>query len=96
MFRITTEPATVSEEDKWLTDMQQFLSSGLPRDKIDWDERKQLVVRSRHFCLIQETLYHKGVNEIWRRAVRSDEKEAILREAHCSVAGGHYAGDTTT
>ena len=30
------------------------------------------------------------------RAVRNDKKEAILREAHCGIAGGHYAGDATT
>ena len=47
LFRITTEPATdatVAEEDKWLTDMHQFLSTGIPPDKMDWDERKRVVV----------------------------------------------------
>ena len=99
LFRITTEPttdSTVSEEEKWLTDMHQFLSSRLPPDKMDWDERKRLAVRSCHFCLIQDTLYHKGVDRICRRAVRSDKKETIIREAHCGIAGGHYAGDATT
>jgi hypothetical protein len=27
--------------------------------------------------------------------VRSDEKDLILREAHCGIAGGHYAGEAT-
>ena len=38
LFRITTELATnptVAKEDKWLTDMHQFLSIGLPPDKMD-------------------------------------------------------------
>ena len=67
LFRITTEPAndsTVAEKDKWLTDMHQFLSTGLPPDKMDRDERRQLAVRSRHFCLIQDTLYYKGADGI--------------------------------
>ena len=41
LFKITMEPATdstVAEEDKWLTDMHQFLSTGLPPDKMDRDE----------------------------------------------------------
>ena len=41
LFRITTELAiesTVAEEDKWLTDMHQFLSTGLPPDQMDQDE----------------------------------------------------------
>ena len=72
LFRITTEPATdstVTEEDKWLTDMHQFWSTELPPNKMDQDERKRLAVRSRHFCLIGDTLYHKGVDGIWRRVV---------------------------
>ena len=96
LFQITTEPATdsiVSEEDKWLTDMHQFLSTGLPPDKMDRDERKRVAVRSPHFCLIGDTFYHKGAEQIWRRAVRRDEKETILREAHCGIVGGHYAED---
>ena len=54
LFRIMTEPATDAtdaEEDKWLTDMHQFLSTGLPPDKMDQDERKRVAVRSWHFCL---------------------------------------------
>ena len=89
LFRITTEPTTDPT-------VAQFLSTGLPSDKMDQDEQKRLAVRSRHFCLIQDTLYHKGADRIWRRVIRSDEKETILREAHCGIVGGHYAGDTTT
>ena len=46
-FRITTKPATdstVAEEDKWLTDMYQFLIIRLPLDKMDCDERKRVAV----------------------------------------------------
>ena len=69
----------MAEEERWLTDMHQFLSTGLPPDKMDRDEQKRVAVRSRHFCLIGDTLYHKGADGIWWRAVRSDEKETILR-----------------
>ena len=61
--------------------MSTFLSIGLPPPRIRTDEKKRLVVRSRNFCLLQGTLYHKGGDGIWRRCVRSDEKTRILREA---------------
>ena len=57
---------------------------------------KRVVVRSRNFYLVGDTLYHKGADGISRRTVRSDEKELILREAHCGIAGGHYASEATT
>ena len=68
LFRITTEQATdstISEEDKWLTDMHQFFSTELPLDKMDRDERKTVAVRSWHFYLIGDTLYQKGADGIW-------------------------------
>ena len=48
----------------WLTNMHQFLSIGLPPDKMDRDEWKWVAVRSRHFYLIEDTLYHKGADGI--------------------------------
>ena len=62
----------------------------------DLDERKRLAVQSQNFCLLKETLYHKGANGIWRRAIQQFEKEPILRGAHFGIAGGHYVGETTT
>ena len=75
--------------------MHQFLTTRIPPEKMDRDKRKRLTIRSCHFYLIQDTLYHKGADSIWRCAVCSDEKEGILREAHCGIAGGHYAGHAT-
>ena len=96
LFRVTAETTTdgtIAEEDQWLTNMHQFLSTGLPPEEMNREERKRLAVQSWHLCLQRDTLYHKGVDGIWRRAVRSDEKDQILRKAHCGVGGGHYAGD---
>ena len=91
-----SEPETdkSSPYDKCLEDMSHFLSTGLPPPRIGTDKKKCLAVRSHNFCLLEGTLYHKGHDGIWRRCVRNYEKEAVLREAHCGIAGGHYAGDT--
>mgnify|MGYP007046867641 CR=1 FL=1 len=64
-----------------------------PPPRMRTDEKKRLAIRSQNFCLLQETLYHKGSDGIWRRCIRSDEKKVILREARCGIAGGHYAGE---
>ena len=45
--------------------------------------------------MVEETLYHKGSDDVWRRFVCSDEKKIILREVHCGIAVGHYAGHAT-
>ena len=51
-------------EDKWLTKMSEFLSIGLPPPRMRTDEKKRLVVRSRNFCMVEETLYHKGCDGV--------------------------------
>ena len=70
LFRVTTEmttDGTVTEEDKWLTNMHQFLSTVLSPEEMNRDERKRLAVQSWHFCILRDTLYHKGADGIWRR-----------------------------
>ena len=55
--------------DAWITEMTIFLSTGLPPENMSLDERKRLAVRSQNFYLLNDTLYHKGADGIWRRAV---------------------------
>ena len=80
-------------EDKWLTEMSVFLRTGLPLPRMQTNKKKRLALQSRNFCMIQDTLYHKGSDSIWCKCIHNDEKATILREAHCGIAGGHYAGD---
>ena len=82
-------------DDSWITEMTIFLTIRLPLQQLSADERKRLAVCSKNFCLLNDTLYHKGADGIWRRAVRQFEKPVILKESHYDIAGGHYAGDTT-
>ena len=46
--------------DKWLEDMSHLLSTSLPPPQMRTDEKKRLAVRSRNFCLLEGTWYHKG------------------------------------
>ena len=55
--------------DAWIIEMTIFYSIGLPQDNMSLDERKRLVVRSWNFCLLNDTLYHKGIDGIWRRGL---------------------------
>ena len=55
LFKVNAKAAvdgTVAGEDKWLTDIHQFLSTRFPREELSQDECKCLAVESRHFCLV--------------------------------------------
>ena len=82
--------------DTWIIEKTIFLSTGLPPKNMSLDERGRLAVRNWSLCLLNDTLYHKGADGIWWCAVLQFEKKAILRETHCRIGGGHYAGEATT
>jgi hypothetical protein len=96
VMTVTLETGPRDDPEKWLTDIIYFLSHGVPSEELSKEERKRLGVRSRAFILMNDSLYHKSTDGVWRRVVRKDEQEDVLRECHSGVAGGHYAGDVTT
>jgi hypothetical protein len=67
----------------------------VPPEELSKAERKRLGVRRRAFSLMNDNLYHKSADGVWKRVVWKDEKEDVLRECHSGVAGGHYARDVT-
>jgi hypothetical protein len=95
VMTLSPEKGPKDDPDKWLTDMVYFLSHGIPPEELTKAERKRLGVRSRAISLLNHNLYHKSTDGVWRRVVRMDEQEEVLRECHSGVAGGHYAGDVT-
>ena len=76
--------------DRWPMEMTYFLTTGLPPPQLRMDEKKRLTVQSHNFFLVAGVLYHKGSDGIWSCGIRQEEKEAVLREAHCGTVGGHY------
>ena len=72
------------------------LTMRLPPKGMTQDEKKRLAIQSRNFCMLQDTLHHKGADDFWRRAIQQFEKEAMLCEAHCGIAQGHYTRNATT
>ena len=80
LFSLTTAPTPDENEDEWISKMTHFLITGLPPDHLPLDARKRLAVRSRNFCLITDTLYHKGLDGLWRRC-RENPLVSADREA---------------
>ena len=64
METVQSQEMNEDMEDNWITEMTIFLTTGLPPQQLSTDERKQLAVRSRNFCLLNNNLYHKGADRI--------------------------------
>ena len=80
----------------WYDEMLYFLESGSFPGYLSKDQRKRLALRSHTFMMIVGQLYMMGIDQVMRRCVRPHEQEAVLREAHQGVSGGHFSGDITS
>jgi hypothetical protein len=66
------------DPENWLTDMVYFLSHGIPPEELTKAEWKRLGVRSQAFSFLNDSLYHKSADGIWRCVVQMDEQEEVL------------------
>ena len=76
LFKITVEAIvdeSVGVEDRWMMDMHQFLSTGLPPEDLSWDERKRLAIRSRH-CFLYRTC-----STTWEQTKYRDERSRVTK-----------------
>ena len=78
VLKIMAELGEEDDPDKWMVDMEFFLSNGVPSEEMGKEQRKRIEVRGWAYCLYHGNLYNKSADEIWRRVVRSDEQKEIL------------------
>jgi hypothetical protein len=76
--------------------MIEYLSIGIEPQEFIIVQKKNMVVRGENYQLIVEHLYNMGTYRILRRCLLEHERPIILVEPHEGIAGGHYAGNTTT
>ena len=60
------------------------------------DERRNLRHLAKIYLIIDDTLYHRGVNLILRRCLNLEEDEVVLNDFHSGACGGHLSGLATT
>jgi len=88
LFLVTARPAWYSGIIEFLTTQQ--LPVDLPKD-----ERRKIRVNSRHFVVLGNRLYRRGLDGVLRRCVMEDEVPSILTACHDSACGGHFSGQLT-
>lgn len=85
LFLVTARPAWYSRIIEFLTTQQ------LPVD-LSKDERQKIRINSRHFVVLGNRLYRRGLDGVLRRCLMEDEVPSILYAYHDSACGGHFSG----
>ncbi len=88
LFTITSQPL-------WYNHIAQFLATQQLPEDLSHHERRKVRVNSRHFAIVGNRLYRRGVDGLLRRCVVEEEVPKILEACHDSACGGHFAGKLT-
>ena len=63
---------------------------------LSWDERRRLRHVAKNYLIVDNTLYHHGVDSILCCCLTHDEDEVVLNDCHGGACGVHLSGLSTT
>ena len=82
----------ISTLDPWYGDIIIYLQKLKTPTHLSRDEGRQLRHISKNYLIVDNTLYHRGVDSILRRCLTHEEDEVVLNDCHRGVCDGHLSG----
>jgi hypothetical protein len=82
--------------DPWYGDMLVYLQTLKCLASSSHDERRCIRHQARNYLILDDTLYHRGVDCVIRRCLIHEEVELVLNDCHTGACGGHLSGLETT
>jgi hypothetical protein len=59
------------------------------------DDRRRVRYQAKKYTIVEDTLYHQGIDSILRRFLNHEEAESVLNDFHKGACGGHLSGLAT-
>jgi hypothetical protein len=82
----------ISTDDIWYGDIIIYLQTQTFQPVLSSVERRRLRYQARQYG---DTLYHRGIDSVFRRCLNFDEDEKDLNDCHSRACGGHMYGYAT-
>jgi hypothetical protein len=60
------------------------------------DDRRRVRYQAKKYTIVDDTLYHRGIDSILRRCLNHEEAKLVLNDCHKGAYGGHLSGLATT
>jgi hypothetical protein len=86
----------VSSSDPWYGDIVIYLQILKFPKHISRDDRRRIRYQAKKYLIVNNTLYHRGVDNILLRCLTHEEDKSILKDCHSGACGGHLSGLATT
>eukprot|EP00253_Pinus_taeda_P013850 PITA_13850 len=81
--------------DPWYRDINVYLQMSSFRLETSKDVRRRIRHQAQPYRIVEDTLYHLGVDSVLRRCLTFEEAERVLNDCHSGACGGHMSGYAT-
>jgi hypothetical protein len=85
----------ISTDDIWYGDIIIYLQTQTFRPALSSAERRCIRYQARHYIILGDTLYRRGIDSVFQRCLNFDEAEKALNDCHSGECGGHMSGYAT-
>lgn len=86
----------ISSNDPWYRDILINHQTLKFSSHYSRDEQHRIRYQAKHYLIISDTLYRRGVDSILHRCLTHEEAEIVLNDCHSGACGGHLFGLATT
>jgi hypothetical protein len=86
----------IDSYDPGMEDVLVYLQTQHFHPHLSHDEHHHIRHQARHYIIVDDTLYHQGVDLILRHFLIHEEVERVLNDFHAGACGGHLSRLATT
>jgi hypothetical protein len=81
----------INTSNPWYGDILLYLQTQRFQPNISREERRRICHHSRHYLILGDTLYRRGIDTILWRCMIHEEVERVLNDCHLGSCGGHLS-----
>ena len=86
----------ISSDDIKYGDIIIYLQTQTFRPGLSCVDHRLILYQSRQYIILGDTLYHHGIDSIFRRCLTYDEAGKSLNDCHSRACGSHMSGYATS
>jgi hypothetical protein len=85
----------ISTDDLWYGDIIIYLQTQTLQPTLSSTDRHHISYQSCQYIILGDTLYHRGIDSVFRRCLTFDEVKKAPNDYHSGACGGHMSGYAT-
>jgi hypothetical protein len=85
----------INTDDLWHGDIIIYLQTQTFQPTLSSTDRCRIRYQAHQYIILGDTLYHRGIDFVFRRCLKLNEAKKALNDCHSGAYGGHMFGYAT-